>query len=472
MTPVPETPIQKKDCNVSECKRAPNGFKTSRGLTNHLKKFHDIVLDAFSPAASSAKILFQTRSETPSIQGNSKGQVNFPKRLSEGLIICGKCPQEFSSRDEVKKHMDNKHDKEEVINDEIQMVQQNEEEILVNFMEDIEDGNIARNLENRIAVEKIVQNFVEIAYNEMNPSEVTIKPSCHECACKDEKIIEFEKLLDEKDSQLVEKSVTIKGMGETLRKNVKERTEMQKKVDQTDKINGKLVETQKEIAVLKVRLETREAMSELNKQIAQNETNHVVTDKIEITADIKKCKKCKFTASNLKILGLHMENDHQHEFMCTDCTTKFPFKNQLKIHRREVHEEGSFACFVCNQHFKTHKELKQHIKKRCKTTHGNTTSSIVHKHNEDILEEDEHKCPICPKITNNQVSLINHINTKHKATQDKCDSCGQEFENKENLIKHIVEHHTVKGTQVIPRHICSVCNVEVHGDEDKISHIC
>ena len=167
-----------------------------------------------------------------------------------------------------------------------------------------------------------------------------------------------------------------------------------------------------------------------------------------------------------------MENDHQYEFPCTDCGTKLPFKNQLKIHRREVHEEGLFSCFVCNYKFKTHKELKQHIQRKCKPKNGSLEKTIIHKRNEDILEEDEHKCPICPKITNNQISLINHMNTKHNVPKDKCDSCGQEFDNKETLIKHIVEHHTVKGTQVIPRHICSICNVELHGDEAKNNHIC
>ena len=179
----------------------------------------------------------------------------------------------------------------------------------------------------------------------------------------------------------------------------------------------------------------------------------------------------------MNVLGLHMENDHQYEFECSECSNKFPFKNQLKIHRREVHEEGTFSCFVCNNRFRTHKELKQHIQKKCKSQSTAiqtpaVNTQIVHKHNEDILEEDEHKCTMCQKILNNQVSFIHHINTTHMPKKDKCDSCGQEFENKTTLIEHIVEKHTVKGTQIIQRHVCTVCNVEVHGDEAKSNHIC
>ena len=82
---------------------------------------------------------------------------------------------------------------------------------------------------------------------------------------------------------------------------------------------------------------------------------------------------------------------------------------------------------------------------------NSASNPIVHKHNEDIHKEDEHKCPKCPKITNNQVSLINHMNTLHKVVTEKCDTCGLEFESREVLIKHIVENHTAIGTQVISR---------------------
>ena len=64
------------------------------------------------------------------------------------------------------------------------------------------------------------------------------------------------------------------------------------------------------------------------------------------------------------------------------------------------------------------------------------------------------------------------MNTKHNTSKDKCDSCGSEFDNKENLIKHIVDNHTVMGTHVIQRHICKICNVEVHGEEAKNNHNC
>ena len=71
----------------------------------------------------------------------------------------------------------------------------------------------------------------------------------------------------------------------------------------------------------------------------------------------------------------------------------------------------------------------------------------MHKRNEDILPEDEHRCPHCPKITNNQVSLVNHLNTVHMTAKEKCDTCGRMFPNREALIMHIVDSHTEIGMQ-------------------------
>ena len=63
-------------------------------------------------------------------------------------------------------------------------------------------------------------------------------------------------------------------------------------------------------------------------------------------------------------------------------------------------------------------ELKQHMHKRCKS--NSTPEQIVRKHNEDILKEDVHKVLFCPKITNNQVSLVNHNTTQHMGQLKRC----------------------------------------------------
>ena len=99
-----------------------------------------------------------------------------------------------------------------------------------------------------------------------------------------------------------------------------------------------------------------------------------------------------------KNIGLHIENDHQYDVQCTDCNNKLNFESRVKSTKgkfitREVHYKEIFVCFICNEKFRTHKELKQHIQKRCKSS---APKQIVHKHDDEIHKEDEHKCPMCP----------------------------------------------------------------------------
>ena len=100
---------------------------------------------------------------------------------------------------------------------------------------------------------------------------------------------------------------------------------------------------------MKAEVKTKDGLLVMAKAKAEQLKAHQDgTDEITIEVEAKKCKKCNFTAPSLEVLALHIENDHQLEFDCNECGKKFPFKNQLKIHRREVHEQGSFACFVCS----------------------------------------------------------------------------------------------------------------------------
>ena len=260
---------------------------------------------------------------------------------------------------------------------------------------------------------------------------------------KDEVVAAFDKLINEKEYIIVERTATVTGLGQKVKTLSAEKVTLTKKVELTDKLKGDINTKDKEIAALKVQLDTKNKLLAMAK--GTNEQDNT-TEEIVLEAMIKRCKKCQFTAPNMTVIGLHMENDHQYEFECAECTKKFPFKNQLKLHRRETHEEGTFACFVCNEKFKTHKQLKAHIQRKCKNDNPHQPrNTCVHRQNEDILPEDEHKCPKCPKITNNQVSLMNHMNTVHMNKKEICDTCGQNFSKREDLVKHIVDNHTNIG---------------------------
>ena len=112
MTLVTETPILKKDCQVPECKKAPKGFKTSRGLKGHMEKFHQIVIDVLSPVADTARVLFSENQNVSdmSTQGNSHGAVNSPKVISEGVFLCGNCNETCNTNKAAMNHNCDGHD--------------------------------------------------------------------------------------------------------------------------------------------------------------------------------------------------------------------------------------------------------------------------------------------------------------------------------------------------------------------------
>ena len=90
-------------------------------------------------ATTQPKKLFQDEAE-PSVQGNSKGQVNSPNVISDGKFQCDECEKEFILKAECTEHKQKDH-QQECASDE-------EEEIaLADLAEDAKDDIIANELE-------------------------------------------------------------------------------------------------------------------------------------------------------------------------------------------------------------------------------------------------------------------------------------------------------------------------------------
>ena len=103
-----ETPAHTVDCSIPDCKKQKvGGYKTRKGLTDHMKRWHKVAVDVLSPMATTARTLFHSGDKEiePSVQGNSAGAVNSPKVLTEGRYQCGACGQEVTSNDDMTLHM-------------------------------------------------------------------------------------------------------------------------------------------------------------------------------------------------------------------------------------------------------------------------------------------------------------------------------------------------------------------------------
>ena len=201
------TPVQPKlDCSVPKCNKT---LKNQKNLTSHLEKVHKVV-NAISQSslANSVRTLFTgENAHLPSTQGNSSGQVNSPKVRSKGTFKCGACEKDFSTNEDAKEHMKT-HDNAVMAEESITI--QDDEEVeqeIASIAEDMEFERVPQEVENLVMVDRIVDSFVENAYQAMNPSEERNESFCHECFCKDQVINNYKKLLDEKDSLITEKKL-------------------------------------------------------------------------------------------------------------------------------------------------------------------------------------------------------------------------------------------------------------------------
>jgi hypothetical protein len=144
-------------------------------------------------------------------------------------------------------------------------------------------------LGNMITIDKIVDSFVDTAFHEMNPNIAIPKPVCHECTLKDEIYNNREDMINEKDCLIVERNATVKGLMETIKTMTKEKTELIKKVKETDNLKKTVAVKDKEISNMKVAITTKDAMlavfkaqSDIIRQDTRNDNSDVVTVEAEV----------------------------------------------------------------------------------------------------------------------------------------------------------------------------------------------
>ena len=105
-------------------------------------------------------------------------------------------------------------------------------------------------LAEKAAVDKIVNSFVNNALRVMNPEEETSNSECHNCNLKDEVIADYGRSIDEKNTVIDEKTATVNGLMQRVKKLEEERTLLKKKVEQTDKLKETVSTNNKEISNL------------------------------------------------------------------------------------------------------------------------------------------------------------------------------------------------------------------------------
>ena len=381
--PVAATPVQKMDCNFQDCqKQKKDGYKTKVGLTNHMKKWHQVAKDALSPLTLTARTLFKSVEDesAASTQGNSKGEVNVEKVVSKGIYMCGVCGKDYDQKRDMDEHM--KQHGPSVDSNKPADEGNLEEEEDVNADQDNEA--IANEIENLVTVDAIVDSFVEMAFRAMRPSE----------APETTKMEDNYNLLYRQHQKLSDKNVVLMKANENRLEVLKD---MEKLREVATSSLEDLQETRKTNQVLeeyiKVKDTTIEAMEEIIKDLkkkaeddaekASEQARNIrameeelgVWDEDEEVSELEnewisvearrhnktliKCNKCNYETNNKTMMLGHMTKHNQYE--CNKCEKRLKTQGNLNDHIQREHRPDLFNCTKCSKQFPAKNALNQHM---------------------------------------------------------------------------------------------------------------
>ncbi|XP_065363155.1 zinc finger protein 729-like [Calliphora vicina] len=182
---------------------------------------------------------------------------------------------------------------------------------------------------------------------------------------------------------------------------------------------------------------------------------------------VLECDLCEETTSSFDKLRSHFREKHKTRFYIKCCERKFyrryvlvnhiqlhldpethkceicgkvsANKNNLKLHKKLMHEEiEQLECEVCHKLFNLKTSLDRH--------------SLTH-----VTGDKDFVCQECGKGYVLEVQLKSHIRTVHNVDR-VCDQCGKTVHGIQALKKHLMEHAGIAK----PKFPCDECGVELN----------
>ncbi|XP_017011254.2 transcription factor grauzone [Drosophila takahashii] len=144
----------------------------------------------------------------------------------------------------------------------------------------------------------------------------------------------------------------------------------------------------------------------------------------------EQCKHCDRSFRTAVDLRLHMRRTHDPAFVpfiCDACGAKFKTKQNLLVHKRTVHREGSqlpeVQCQECQVWLSDENSLRKHM--------------YMHL---DAASLRQWKCEQCGLEKGSRAKLAAHIRYHHPKEYHKCTHCGKEFKSSRGLEEHTATH--------------------------------
>ncbi|KAL0858403.1 hypothetical protein ABMA27_012283 [Loxostege sticticalis] len=163
-------------------------------------------------------------------------------------------------------------------------------------------------------------------------------------------------------------------------------------------------------------------------------------------------------------------NSARQTFPCAQCGKRFQWRGNLARHKRShaARAKGELVCVPCNRTFSSIATYKQHMKiskkhvsendfkymcSDCGKRFANKTRLKDHVDWEH-LKNFVHTCDVCQKVFKSHTSLYLHKQVVHKKdnAEHLCDHCGKHFPNKAKLRSHIIALHSASAP-----YKCSIC---------------
>ena len=175
--------------------------------------------------------------------------------------------------------------------------------------------------------------------------------------------------------------------------------------------------------------------------------NHSMT---HVIPDILKCDQCDKEFSQNTVFQRHIKSHTMEKsFTCPHCAKQFYFEVEMRYHVNNFHNH-KYICDQCD--YKTysgyrlnihnimkHTDKEEHICNDC----GKSFKLIkyLERHKETHSEERKYKCDICGKGFKHQKHVIVHRRIHLKDYKAQCAVCGRNFVQKSNLKLHMKKHH-------------------------------
>ena len=334
------------------------------------------------------------------------------------------------------------------------------------------DVNVEIN--NTITVDKIVDLFINNAFREMHPNEVTTEEECHDDD-KDQNISDLQKAVEEKDAKIVEETALASGLQMKIKQMTSEIEALKHDANMRQEVDDdqtKQLEVDKE-ATDKLKKDLQTKNKENNK--LKNDMKAIVEDLDglrEMNGELNKANsdlKIQLSTKDAIVKGLKEALGDEDVVVVDTPSSGVTMNKETSFHK----------CNACNKDFKKESGLESHV--RAKHTEAqciycdkmcDNEGKLVEHHKECLhIGEANRKCDKCDKLFTYQ-GLKRHKHDCHSVRNDyECPECSQICRNPKALKEHQDEDHAmevVKSREVCYHWRRGNC---FKGDSCRFSHV-